>query len=139
LRGGTPAAQRSTPAITPEVLHVMPAGEMFDYLGTRIDGPRAGSAKIVINWRFTDTHETLVSTLEHGTLTWSSVKADPHADASVVTTRQILEPVILGQGTLADAMGHGMSASGNANAVSDFWALLVDFKSGIPLVEPRMN
>jgi alkyl sulfatase BDS1-like metallo-beta-lactamase superfamily hydrolase len=117
----------------------MPAGEVFDYLGTRIDGPRAGAAKIVINWRFTDTHETLISTLEHGALTWSSGKADPHADASVVTTRQILEPVILGQKTLADTMGHGITAAGNANAVSDLWALLVDFKTGIALVEPQTN
>jgi alkyl sulfatase BDS1-like metallo-beta-lactamase superfamily hydrolase len=139
LRSNIPAAPRSTPAITPEVLHVMPAGEMFDYLGTRIDGPRAGAAKIVINWRFTDTHETLVSTLEHGALTWSGGKPDPHADASVAATRQSLEPVILGQKTLADTMGHGIAATGNANAVSDLWALLVDFKSGIPLVEPRVN
>ena len=137
LRSDTLTAQRSGPAITPEVLHVMPAGEMFDYLGTRIDGPRAGAVKIVINWRFTDTHETLVSTLEHGALTWSSGKADPHADASVVTTRQVLEPIILEQKTLADAMGHGIAATGNANAVSDLWALLVDFKTGIPLVEPN--
>jgi alkyl sulfatase BDS1-like metallo-beta-lactamase superfamily hydrolase len=118
---------------------VMPAGEVFDYLGTRIDGPRAGTAKIVIAWRFTDTKEALVSTLEHGALTWSSGKSDPHADASVVTTRQILEPVILGQGTLTDAVGHGLTATGNANAVSDLWALLVDFKTGIALIEPRMN
>jgi alkyl sulfatase BDS1-like metallo-beta-lactamase superfamily hydrolase len=139
LRSSTPMAQRSGPAITPEVLHVMTAGEVFDYLGTRIDGPHAGAAKIVINWRFTDTHETLVSTLEHGALTWSSGKADPHADASVVTTRQVLEPVVLGQGTLADAMSHGMTMTGNANTVSELWALLVDFKSGIALVEPQMN
>jgi alkyl sulfatase BDS1-like metallo-beta-lactamase superfamily hydrolase len=139
LRSNAPDAGRSTPAISPQILHAMSAAQLFDYLGTRIDGPRAGSAKIVINWRFTDTHETLVSTLEHGALTWSGGKADPHADATVVTTRQILEPVILGQGTLAGAMGHGMSASGNANAVSDLWALLVDFKTGIALVEPQIN
>jgi len=137
LRGGSPATQRSTPAITPEVLHVMPAGEMFDYLGTRIDGPRAGSAKIVINWRFTDMHESLVSTLEHGALTSLSGKTDPHADVTVTTTRQVLEPVILGQKALADIMGHGMTATGNANSVSDLWALLVDFKTGIPLIAPR--
>jgi len=139
LRAGPPAAQRPTPAITPEVLHVMPAGEVFDYLGTRIDGPRAGTQRIVINWRFTDTHETLVSTLEHGALTWSNGKVDPHADVTVTTTRQVLEPVILGQKTLANALNQGMSANGNANSVSDLWALLVNFKSAIALVEPGVN
>ena len=139
LRSNAPDTGRSTPAISPPILHAMSAGEMFDYLGTRIDGPRAGTRKIVINWRFTDTRETLVSTLEHGALTWISGKNDPHADATVTTTRQVLEPLILGQKTLADVMGHGMSASGNANSVSDLWALLVDFKTNIALVEPRTN
>ncbi len=115
----------------------MSAAQLFDYLGTRIDGPRAGAQKIVINWRFTDTKETLTSTLENGALTYIGGKADPHADASVTTTRQILEPVILGQTTLAVALDHGVTMSGNARAVSDLWVLLVDFKTGIPLVEPR--
>jgi alkyl sulfatase BDS1-like metallo-beta-lactamase superfamily hydrolase len=139
LRGNAPDAGRSTPAISPSILHAMSAGEMFDYLGTRIDGPRAGTRKIVINWRFIDTKETLASTLEHGALTWISGKSDPRADATVTTTRQVLEPIILGQKTLDDAMAHGISAAGNAESISDLWALLVDFKSGIPLVEPRTN
>jgi alkyl sulfatase BDS1-like metallo-beta-lactamase superfamily hydrolase len=109
---------------------------VFDYLGTRIDGPRAGTAKIVINWRFTDTHETLTSTLEHGALTWISGKSDPHADATLTTARQILEPIILGRKTFADSAAQ-MTITGNAKDVSDLWALLVDFKTGIPLVEPR--
>ena len=135
LRGGVPAAGRSTPAIIPEVLHVMSAGEMFDYLGTRIDGPRAGAAKIVITWRFTDTKETLTSTLEHGALTWISGKSDPHTDATVTTTRQVLEPIILGQKMLAGSAAQ-MTVTGNAKAVPDLWALLVDFKTGNPLIEP---
>jgi alkyl sulfatase BDS1-like metallo-beta-lactamase superfamily hydrolase len=138
LRGGGQPGRRSTPAISPEILHVMPAGEVFDYLGTRIDGPRAGTAKIVINWSFTDTHETIVSTLQHGALTSITGKKDPNADVTVTTTRQVLEPVILDQRTLADALGHGaMTMTGNSRAVTELWALLVDFKTGIPLVEPR--
>ena len=139
LRSDRPGPQRATPAISPSILHVMTAGQVFDYLGTRIDGPRAGASKIVINWRFTDTKEVLASTLEHGALTWIGGKSDPHANASVTTTRAVLEPVILGQKTLADAMGHGMTATGNAQAVSDLWSLLVDFKTGIALVEPGTN
>ena len=125
---------RSQSAVSAQILHAMSAGEVFDYLGTRIDGPRAGTAKVVINWRFTDTHEMLASTLEHGALTWIGGKTDPRADATVTTTRQVLEPVILGQKALADA---GMTVTGNAKAVSDLWALLVDFKTGIALVEPN--
>jgi alkyl sulfatase BDS1-like metallo-beta-lactamase superfamily hydrolase len=134
LRAPAPVAGRAGSAITPEILHVMPAGEMFDYLGTRINGPRAGAAKIVIAWRFTDTKEALVSTLEHGALTWSVGNAAAQADARVTTTRAAFEPVILGRKTLADA---SITAAGNAKSLTDLWALLVDFKSDIPLILPR--
>jgi alkyl sulfatase BDS1-like metallo-beta-lactamase superfamily hydrolase len=136
LRSNLPDTERFMPGVSPPILHAMSAAEMFDYLGTRIDGPRAGAAKLVINWRFTDTHEILVSTLEHGALTWINGKTDPHADASVTTTRQILEPVILGQRPLSDVLSKGVD--GDANAVADLWAMLVTFKTGIPLVTPRL-
>jgi len=136
LRGGVMDAGRSVPAISPEILHAMSARQMFDYLGTRIDGPRAGAAKIVIGWRFTDSKETLTATLSHGALTTSGAKAD--AAVSVTTSRTALEPVILGQKPLADAIKDGgIAVSGNAEALTDLWSLLVDFRSGIPLVEPR--
>ncbi len=136
LRAATPPPGRPTPGITPEVLHAMTAGEMFDYLGTRIDGPRAGAARIAIQWRFSDSQEILSATLSHGALTTGS-KADPQA-SMVTTSRAALEPVILGQKTLADAMADGsVKIVGDARPLTDFWALLVDFKTGIPLIEPR--
>ena len=119
------------------MLRAMAISQMFDYLGTRIDGPRAGRANIVINWRFTDTREALASTLEHGALTSIAGKTAPNAATTVTTTRSVFESVILGRRTLADAMEHGeITTVGDAKAVSDLFALLVDFKSGFPVVEP---
>ena len=61
-----------------------------------------------------------------------------HADAMVTTTRAAMEPVILGQKTLADTIGGGgMAVSGNTQSLAGLWTLMVDFKSGIALVEPR--
>jgi len=137
LRRGAPSARRSVPGVSPEVLHAMLIDQVFDYLGTRVDGPRAGTASIVINWRFTDTHESLVSTLEHGALTSITGKTDPNALTTVSTTRPVFESVILGQRTLAGATErHEMTMIGNAKVVSDLFALLVDFESGFPVVEP---
>jgi alkyl sulfatase BDS1-like metallo-beta-lactamase superfamily hydrolase len=94
----------------------------------------------VINWRFTDSGETLVSTLQHGALTTIDGKSNPKADASVVTSRRVLEPVILDQRTLADVMKDGgMTVTGDAKHVSDLWALVVDFKTGIALIEPGVE
>lgn len=137
LRNGVRAGARSVPAISPEMLRAMPIAQLFDYLGTRIDGPRAGTTNIVINWRFTDTQESLASTLEHGALTSITGKTAPNALTTVTTTRPVFESLILGQRTLTDAIGHGdITTRGDAKAASDFWALLADFASAFPLVEP---
>ena len=137
LRSGVRGGPRSVPGIGADVLRAMPISQAFDYLATRIDGPRAGRANIVINWRFTDTRESLASTLEHGALTSIAGKTVPNAATTVTTTRPVFESVILERRTLADAMEHGEIATiGDAKAVSDLFALLVDFKSGFPVVEP---
>jgi alkyl sulfatase BDS1-like metallo-beta-lactamase superfamily hydrolase len=136
LRSGTRRTGRG-PGVSPEVLRVMPIGQVFDYLGTRVDGPRAGTADIVINWRFTDTHESLASTLEHGALTWIQDKTAADAAANVTATRAAFERVILGQRSLADAIEQGeITTSGDAKAVSLLFALLVDFETGFAVVEP---
>jgi len=115
----------------------MSLAQVFDYLGTRVDGPRAGTANIVINWQFTDTGESLASTLEHGALTSITGKTALNAVTTVKTTRSVFESVILGQRTLADAMEHReITTVGDAKAVSDLFVLLVDFKPGFPVVEP---
>jgi alkyl sulfatase BDS1-like metallo-beta-lactamase superfamily hydrolase len=136
LRSGVRGGARSVSGASAEVLHAMPIAVVFDYLGTRIDGPRAGTANIVINWRFTDTRESLASTLEHGALTSITDKTAPNAVTTVTTTRTVFESVILGQRTLEDAMEHReITAIGDARAVSDLFALLVDFEAGFPVVE----
>jgi alkyl sulfatase BDS1-like metallo-beta-lactamase superfamily hydrolase len=115
----------------------MPIAVVFDYLGTRIDGPRAGTANIVINWQFTDTGESLASTLEHGALTSISGKTALNAVATVTTTRPVFESVVLERRKLADAIEHGdITIIGDAKTVSDLFALLVDFDAGFPVVEP---
>lgn len=138
LRSGVRAGTGPVPGIGAPVLRVMPIPEVFDYLGTRVDGPRAATAAIVINWRFTDTHESLTSTLEYGALTAIAGKTSPNAAATVTTTRTAFESVILEKRTLADEIAQrDISIAGDAKAVSDLWALLVDFETGFPLAEPN--
>jgi alkyl sulfatase BDS1-like metallo-beta-lactamase superfamily hydrolase len=138
LRSGVRGGGRSVRGISPEMLHAMPIALVFDYLGTRIDGPRAGTANILINWQFTDTGEMLASTLQHGALTSITGKFAPNAVTTMTTTRPVFESVILGQRKLADAMDrHEITTVGDANSVSDLFALLVDFDTGFPVVEPR--
>ncbi len=137
LRDGVRGGGSLVPAVNPAVLHAMPIAQVFDYLGTRVDAPRAGTARILINWRFTDTNELLASTLEHGALTWIDGKTEPNAMATVTTTRSVFESLVLGQKTFPDAIKQGeITTVGDSKAVSDLWALLDEFKTGLPIVTP---
>src|SRR5262249_15898321 len=138
LRRAVRSEARPVPAIGPQVLHAMPIADVFDYLGTRVNGPRAGTPRpIVINWTFTDTRESLTSTLEHGALTSTTRKIAPNPETTVTTTRPVFEAVILGQRTLADALNGGeITTRGNVQAVRDLWAVLVDFRSRFPMLPP---
>jgi alkyl sulfatase BDS1-like metallo-beta-lactamase superfamily hydrolase len=133
-----PRAPVRVPAIGAQVLQAMPIADVFDYLGTRVDGPRARRPRpIVINWTFTDSHETLTSTLDHGALTATTRKTAPNPDAAVSTTRPVLEAVVLGQRTLQEALESGaIKTSGNVDALRDLWTLFVDFPSTFPIVAP---
>ena len=97
LRNTTAPVRRPSPGVGADMLHAMPLRLVFDYLGTRINGPRAGAAHISINWRFTDTQETLVSNLGHGALTTTFDRSSPDANATVTLTRPVLEAIVLGQ------------------------------------------
>lgn len=137
LRSGVGSGARSVPGVSPQVLHAMPIASVFDYLGTRIDGPRSGTANIVIDWRFTDTGESITSTLEHGALTSITGKTDANAATTVTTTRTVFENVIVGQRALADAIKlREITISGDDKALSDLFALLIDFDPRFPIVEP---
>ncbi len=137
LRTGVTSNAPRVPGLRAQVLPMMSIGRVFDYLGTRIDGPRAGTAVIAINWQFADAGESLTSTLQHGALTWIAGKTNPSVPTSVTTTRAVFESVVLGQRTLPEAMKAGdITVSGNPKAISDLFALLVEFNPGFPIVEP---
>lgn len=136
LRNGVPAARRRQ-ALDAEMISAMPASLVFDYLGTTLNGPRADNTKMVLNWRFTDTRETLASTIDHAALTYVSGKTSPNADASVSTTRAVFDAIVLRQRTVADAQQRGeLTVTGNAARLTELMGLLDDFDPGFRIVEP---
>ena len=137
LRNGVPAGRRRQ-AIDAEFIGAMSASLVFDYLGTTLNGPRAENAKMVLNWRFTDTQESLVSTLDHAALTYIPGKTAASADASVTTTRRVFNTIVLRQRTFDDAQQKGeLAVSGNAARLSELLSYFDDFDPAFNIVEPR--
>lgn len=138
LRNTAAPAARPSAGVGPDMLHAMPLSLVFEYLGTRINGPRAGAAHIVINWRFTDTQESLVSNLGHGALTTTLDRTAPAANATVTLTRSALEAIALGQRTLADAIqSRAVTVTGDAGQLTRLFSFLDAFDAAFPVVEPR--
>ena len=137
LRSG-PGAPRRSPGVAPDMLHSMSLSLLFDYLGTRLNGPRAGRSSSVINWSFSDTKESATSTLAHGALTAVVGKTDASANTSVAMPRAMFEIVILGLRTMADAITKGdANITGDEARVTQLLGLLDEFDSAFPIVEPR--
>jgi hypothetical protein len=56
--GCGPGPSRRSPGVSPDMLHAMTLDLVFDHLGTRLNGPRAGGTQIVINWHFAGSKES---------------------------------------------------------------------------------
>jgi alkyl sulfatase BDS1-like metallo-beta-lactamase superfamily hydrolase len=120
------------------MLHAMRLDLVFDHLGTRLNAPRAGTTRIVINWHFPDTKETAASTLSHGALTAVMGKDAANADATVTMPRALFEAAVLGQGAIAGAIQRRDAAvAGNAIRVFQLFALFDDSDAAFSIVEPR--
>jgi alkyl sulfatase BDS1-like metallo-beta-lactamase superfamily hydrolase len=110
----------------------------FDFLGVRLNAPKAEGKKIVINWTFTDLNETYVMNLENSALTHTSGKLDPNADASVTLTRAALDAITLKQRTfLGSVLTGDVSVGGNPLKLRELFGLLDEFSPGFEIVEPR--
>ena len=137
LRNGVPQA-RPRQALDADFIDAMPVPLVFDYLGTTLNGPRAEHATMVLNWTFTDTKESLVSTLDHAALTYVPGKTSARADASVTTTRAVFNAVVLRQRTFADAQQQGvLTVVGNAARLTELMSYFDDFDPAFNIVEPR--
>jgi alkyl sulfatase BDS1-like metallo-beta-lactamase superfamily hydrolase len=109
----------------------------FDYLGVRLNGPKASGMKITLNMNFPDTKEKYVLTLENGALTHTPGKQVQDADATVTMTRAVLNKIILGDSSLKEVMGSGEAKiQGRLEAVGGLFSLFDTFELWFNIVTP---
>ena len=91
----------------PDTVRAMPLDLFFDYLGVRLNGPKAADAKAVLNFDFGDTGGKYLIELENGVLNHTADRQADDADTTVTLTRDTLNSIILQQTKLADAISAG--------------------------------
>ncbi len=136
LRQGPPAARPAL--LDPEMIAAMRATDVFDVLGTHVNGPRAWSREVVVNWSLTGRAEQVAVTLRNGALTYVAGGRAANAAASVTLSREAFNQVVLGRQTLAQAVSQGAATlTGELSAATLLFDLLDRFDAAFPIVEPR--
>ena len=109
----------------------------FNYLGVRLNGPKAAGTTLTLNLAFTDTGERAVLELANGALNHLVGHTAEGADATITLTRSALDRVIVGEKTLADEVGSGeISVEPDTAPVEKLVSLLDTFEFWFPIVEP---
>jgi alkyl sulfatase BDS1-like metallo-beta-lactamase superfamily hydrolase len=137
LRGGVPKTPGTITA-SADAIRAMPLEMFFDYLGIRLNGPKAAGKSAVINWRFTDTREEAVLRLQDSTLGATMQSQASDADATLTLTRATLDAISLQQISFPKAVESGaIKISGDKAKLFEVLGLLDNFPRMFPVVEPR--
>jgi alkyl sulfatase BDS1-like metallo-beta-lactamase superfamily hydrolase len=135
LRNGVPTAGGTVTA-SADTIRAMTPDLLFDYLGVRLNGEKAGDKKITLNIDFTDLNQKYALMVENGTLNYESKPADA-ADATLTLTKSTLDDINLGTTTLQKAIDAGdVKLDGNEQSVTDFLGMLDTFPFWFNIVTP---
>jgi len=135
LRGKLPGAGRWQ--INNDLVHSMPLDAYFDFMGVRLNAPKAEGKKIVINWRFSDTKKDYILNLENSALTYLANKVSDHADATITLDRPTLNAINLQQTTFREEVMAGkISIQGDVQKLIEFNSLFDSFVPDFPVVTP---
>jgi alkyl sulfatase BDS1-like metallo-beta-lactamase superfamily hydrolase len=137
LRLGMPKAPPPSP-MPRETLAALRTEQLWDVLGIRLNGPKAEGKHIVLNWRFTDTSEMFVLTLENCALTYIAGAQAATADAGFTLARGTLDEVIAKQTTFPEAVAAGkIKVNGNPLRLAELMELMDEFPRMFEIVEPK--
>ncbi|MCO1335518.1 MBL fold metallo-hydrolase [Microbulbifer sp. OS29] len=88
-----------------DTIRSMPTGLIFDYLGIRLNGPKATGKNLSINIKMPDVKENYALVLENAVLNYGPPVATP--GTSVIINRTDLNDIILGDATIQEKMNDG--------------------------------
>jgi alkyl sulfatase BDS1-like metallo-beta-lactamase superfamily hydrolase len=137
LRQGMPKVPARAP-MPRETLAALRTEQLWDVLGVRLNGPKAESKHIVLNWIFTDTNERFVLTLQNCVLTYVEGLQASTADAGFTLSRATLDEVIAQQTNFPEAVAAGqIKVVGNPMRLAELMSLMDEFPRMFEIVEPR--
>jgi alkyl sulfatase BDS1-like metallo-beta-lactamase superfamily hydrolase len=122
---------------SPDTVRAMPLDLFFDYLGVRLNGPKAAGQVITLNFNFPDTEEKYLLAVEYGTLQYYKGEQAKKANATVTMKRATLNDLIMKKTTLVKAITAGdVKIQGDAKSLQEFLNLLDTFDPWYNVITP---
>ncbi|KSZ57666.1 alkyl sulfatase [Rhodococcus pyridinivorans KG-16] len=130
---GTPTAPTA-----PDIVGALTVDQIFDALALRVDGPRAWSTMLTIDWNFTDENIVHRTQLRNGLLVhFDSDGSLPAPDTTVTLTRSLLIAVLLGGADPVSFVADGsITVDGVDGALSTLVSVLDEPDPDFAIVTP---
>jgi alkyl sulfatase BDS1-like metallo-beta-lactamase superfamily hydrolase len=122
---------------SPDTIRAMSLELFFDFLGMKLNGPKADGKHIVLNFVFTDVKKKGVAEMVNGVLNHTPGVQSKDADATITMTRETLNQIVLGQTTLDKAISGGaINIRGSQAKLEEMLSYLDKFDFWFNIVTP---
>ncbi|GLV61049.1 alkyl sulfatase [Dictyobacter sp. S3.2.2.5] len=122
---------------SPDVIKAMTIDMFLDYLGIRLNGPKANGKSIALNLSFSDTNQRYAVQLENSALTYTPDKQFVQPDATLTLTRAIMDAINLGATTFENEITfNAIQIQGDKNKVLELLSLMDTFEPTFNIVAP---
>jgi len=122
---------------SPDTIRAMSLDLFFDFLGMRLNGPKADGKRIVLNFDFTDVKQKYMIEMVNGVLNHTSNRQADKADATITLSRETLNQIVLKETTMKDATGSGaVKIAGSQAKLDEMLSYLDTFEFWFNIVTP---
>ncbi|PSL02813.1 alkyl sulfatase BDS1-like metallo-beta-lactamase superfamily hydrolase [Haloactinopolyspora alba] len=136
LRDGVTVAPTPT-TVSADTVTAMTTEMLLDYLGVRLNGPKAAHKEWAFNLNLTGPDEKYVLEVGNGVLNYTRDTIVNAPTATISCARSAIDAVLLGRTTLADQVGSGaITVDGDRDAFTEFLGLLDEFDFWFDIVTP---
>jgi alkyl sulfatase BDS1-like metallo-beta-lactamase superfamily hydrolase len=109
----------------------------FDYLGVRLNGPKAQGKTIKLNCIFTDIDQEYAVLLDNCVLTYTPRKQFAQPDVTLTMTKAILDAINMGATTFEQEISFSsIKVTGDSNKFKELLSLMDTFEQSFAIVTP---
>lgn len=136
LRNGVPNLPGINTA-SPDMVAAMNPDLLLDYMGVRINGPKAAGKHLRINWKQPEGQNYAIE-LRNGVLIYTADKSFDNADATLTVDKLGFAGLLMGGATLDKEIAAGKAKlDGGADKVNELLGLLDTFPAMFNIVTPQ--